>query len=66
MYVNGKALLLIFLVVFAAAVATSFVLLSSSAPISRDVNFAESHSVVQVFGEVEPEGIEMDGPGMPT
>ena len=63
---NGKALLLIFLVVFAAAVATSFVLLSSSAPISGDVNFAESHSVVQVFGEVEPEGIEMDGPGMPT
>jgi hypothetical protein len=62
---NGKALLLIFLVVF-AAVATSFVLLSSSAPISGDVNFAESHSVVQVFGEVEPEGIEIDDPGMPT
>jgi len=65
MCVNGKALLLIFLVVFAAAAVTSFVLLSSSTQISGDANFAESHSVVQVFGEVEPEGIPMDGPGMP-
>jgi hypothetical protein len=65
MCVNGKALLLIFLVVFAAAAAASFVLWSSSAQIGGDVDFAESQSVVQVFDEVEPEGLEMDGPGMP-
>ncbi|MBS7281306.1 MAG: hypothetical protein KIH09_15930 [Candidatus Freyarchaeota archaeon] len=61
---NGKALLLIFLVAF-AAIAASFVLWSSCTQASEDFSFDNSRDIVPVFDDVEPEGIEMDGPGMP-
>lgn len=63
-----KALSLIFLVVF-AAVATSVVLCLSSSHIAKGTsNFAKSYNIVQVGNEtgVEPNGEEIDSPGVPT
>jgi len=63
-----KALSLIFLVVF-AAVATSVVLcLSTSQAAKGSNNFAKSYNIVQVGNEtgVEPNGEEIDNPGLPT
>lgn len=62
----GKALLLIFLVGL-AIVATSFILWSpiTHTKTSEDFSFDGSHSIVQVFDEMEPTGIEIDCPGMP-
>jgi len=61
-----KALSLIFLVVF-AALATSIVLCLSSSQIAKgNSNFTKSYNIVQVGdGGVEPDGKEIDTPGMP-
>jgi hypothetical protein len=66
MCLNKKAILLILLVVFAAAT-YAVVGLSSSPVVVEKVGFAGTPSIVQIIDDgVEPEGKELDGPGMPT
>lgn len=63
---NKKAILLILLVVF-AALAYGIVGFSNVPLVVEKVGFAGAPSIVQIGDDgVEPEGKELDGPGMPT
>jgi hypothetical protein len=66
MRLNKKAILLILLVVF-AALAYGIVGYSKAPVFVEKVGFAGAPSIVQMSDDgVEPEGKELDGPGMPT
>lgn len=61
-----KAFVLIFIAVFAAVAAITFMELSNNSAIKRCGDFAEPYRIVQVDdnGTVEPQR-EIDTPGMP-
>ena len=63
---NVKAVILIFLVVFAAAATTLMLEISNSQILNQNMCDTESNSIIEIDDDlVEPQK-EIDTPGMPT
>jgi hypothetical protein len=64
---NGKALLLTLLVIFATSL-TSFAFCYADNQIGKENNLTNAFSITPIGNEeiIEPQGIPIDSPGMPT